>query len=70
MEVLQKDGGLSLVFVADKFLRFGHDGVSTFQGTKTSVTTQTNTNNAPFSIGVPCMAHKCNITFKTLFSLG
>jgi hypothetical protein len=70
MEVLQKDGGLSLVFVAHKLLCFGLDGVNTFQGTKTSVTTQINTNYAPFSIGVHCMAHKCNIAFKTLFRLG
>jgi hypothetical protein len=28
-----------------------------------------NINYAPFSIGVHCMAHKCNLAFKTLFSL-
>jgi hypothetical protein len=34
VEVLQKYGGLSLVFVAHKLLCFGPNGVSTFQGTK------------------------------------
>jgi hypothetical protein len=46
------------------------DGVNTFQGTKTSVTKQVNTNYAPFFIGVHCMIHRNNLTFKALSTLG
>ncbi len=45
-------------------------GVNTFQGIKIGVIKQINTNYAPFSIGVHCMAHKYKLTFKTLSTLG
>jgi hypothetical protein len=74
MEALQKGGGLSYVFITHKLLCFGANGVITFQGTKISVIKQINTNYALFSIGVHSMVHsmvhRCNLAFKTLFSLG
>jgi hypothetical protein len=69
MKALHNGGGLSLTFVSQKFLCFGANGVNAFQGTKIGVTKQINTNNAPFSIGLHYMAHRCNLAFKTLFSL-
>jgi hypothetical protein len=68
MEALHNGGGLSSTIVAKKLFRFGVDGVSTFQGIKIGVTKQINTNYAPFSIGVHCMVHRCNLAF--LFTLG
>jgi hypothetical protein len=69
MEALQK-GGLNPTFVFQKLFCFEVNGVSTFQGTKTGVIKQINTNYAPFSIGVHYMVHRCNLTFKTLSTLG
>jgi hypothetical protein len=70
IKALQKGRDLNLAFVFQKLLCFGVDGVSTFQGTKIGVTKQINTNYAPFSISVHYMAHKCNLAFKTLLTLG
>jgi hypothetical protein len=70
MEALQKGGGLSYASIIHKLLCFGVDGIITFQGTKIGVTKQINTNYAPFSIGVHYMAHRCNLAFKILYSLG
>jgi hypothetical protein len=68
-EALHNGGSLNLTFVTQKFLRFGVNGVDAFQGTKIGVTKQINTNNAPFSIGLHYMTHRCNLAFKTLSSL-
>jgi len=68
-KALHNGGGLSLTVVTQKFLCFGANGVNAFQGTKISVTKQINTNNAPFSIGLHCLIHRCNLAFKTLYSL-
>jgi hypothetical protein len=69
MEALQK-GGLNPTFVFQKLFCFGVNGVSTFQGTKIGVIKQISTNYAPFSIGVHYIAHRCNLAFKTLSTLG
>jgi len=61
METLQKGGGLSYTFIAEFFFCFGANKVSTFEGTKIGVIKQINTNYVPFSIGVHCMAHGCNM---------
>jgi hypothetical protein len=47
----------------------GADVVSTFQGAKTGVTQQIQSKYAPFALGVHCMAHRCNLAFKTLSQL-
>jgi len=69
MEALQK-GGLNPTFVFQKLFCFEVNGVSTFQSTKTGVIKQINTNYAAFSISVHYMAHRCNLTFNTLLTLG
>jgi len=70
MEALQKGRGFNYAFIVQKFLCFGANEVSTFQGTKIGVTKEIDINYAPLSIGVHCMAHKCNLAFKILSSLG
>ncbi len=47
MEALQNGGGLSSTIVAEKFFFGGAHGVNTFQGIKTGVIKQINTNYAP-----------------------
>jgi hypothetical protein len=69
MEALQK-GGLNPTFVFQKLFCFGVNGVSTFRGTKIGVIKQINTKYVPFSIGVHYIARRCNLTFKTLSTLG
>jgi hypothetical protein len=49
---------LSYVVIAEKLLCFKINGVSTFQGIKTGVIEQINTNCAPFSVGVHFMVHR------------
>jgi len=61
---------LNPTFLFQKLFCFAVDGVSTFQGTKTGVIKQINTNYAPFSIGVHCLAHRGNLAFKALSTLG
>jgi hypothetical protein len=46
------------------------NGVSTFQGIKTSAIKQINTKYAPSFNGVHYMAHRLNLAFKTLPTLG
>ena len=55
--------------IAQKVLSFGADGVSSLQGSRTGVTLQIKEKQAPFVIGVHCVAHRCNLTFKALSSL-
>jgi hypothetical protein len=61
---------LNPTFVFQKLFCFVVDGVSTFQCTKIGVTKQINTNYAHFSISVHCMAHRGNLAFKVLSTLG
>jgi hypothetical protein len=70
MEALQKGEVLNPTLVVQKLFYFAIDGVSTFQGTKIGVTKQINTNYARVSIGVQCMAHRGNLAFKALSTLG
>ncbi len=70
MEALQNGEGLSSTIVIKKLLCFGANGVNKFKGIKTRPIKQINTNYAPFSIGVHYMAHKRNLAFKTLSTLG
>ena len=52
MLALMREGSLTREEIACKLVCFGADGVSTFQGHKTSVTTQIREKYAPFSIGI------------------
>jgi hypothetical protein len=59
-------GGVGAGDLARKLLCFGTDGAATFQGARSGVTTQIQRDYTPYSIGVHCMAHQCNLAFKTL----
>jgi hypothetical protein len=62
--------GVDLETVAKKLLSFGADGASTLQGNRSGVTLQIQEKHASFMIGVHCVAHRCNLAFKALSSLG
>jgi hypothetical protein len=66
MYVLLGEGGLSHEEIASKLVCFRADGVSTFQGTKTGVTTQIREKWVPFSLGTNCGSHKINLVVETL----
>ena len=63
---LVEEGGLSREDIASKVVCFGADGVSTFQGPKTGVTTQIREKWAPFVIGANCASHRINLVVETL----
>ena len=63
---LMGEGGLSRSELASKLLCFGSDNVSTFQGSKTGVSTQICEKWAPFSLGMGCCGHRVNLCVQTL----
>ena len=69
MDALTQAAKMERLALAKTLLCFGADGVSTFQGPKTGVTHQIQSKYAPFALGVHCMAHRCNLAFKTLSQL-
>jgi hypothetical protein len=66
MHALLDEGGLSREEIASKLVCFGADGVSTFQGSKTGVTTQIHEKWAPFILGANCSNHRINLVVETL----
>ncbi len=58
MEALQNGEGLSFAIVIKKLFCFKVDGVKHSKSIKIGITKQINTNYAPFSIRVHCMAHR------------
>jgi hypothetical protein len=60
------EGGLSHEQIASKLVCFGADGVSTFQGAKTGVTTQIREKWGPFSLGANCCSHRVNLVVENL----
>jgi len=70
VEAVSTGGGLDTKTVAEKLISFGCDGASTLSGLRTGVTVQIKGQYAPFCHGVHCVAHRCNLAFKTLESLG
>jgi hypothetical protein len=66
MHVLLSEGGLSREQIASKLVCFRTDGVSTFQGTKTGVTTQIREKWASFSLGANYCSHRVNLVVETL----
>jgi len=66
---LSFEGGVSEVMIPEKLLCFGADGVTTFQGLKSGVTTQIKENYAPFTTGVHCCAHRLNLAAQSLSSM-
>lgn len=53
--------GISKFPLAFKLVCFGIDGVTTFQGSKTSVIVQLKENHAPLMLGVHYATHKINL---------
>ena len=66
MDALNNEGGLTIEDIAKKVVSFGADGVNTFQGHKMEVTTQFREKWAPFSVGIHCISHRCNLAVETL----
>ena len=62
--------GLDAETIAKKFLSFGADGVSMLQRNRIGVTLQIREKHALFMISVHCVAHRCNLAFKALLTLG
>ena len=54
-------GGFSENAVAKRMVSFGADGISVLQGSRIGVTTELKEHDAPFMIGVYCMAHQTNL---------
>jgi hypothetical protein len=61
--------GFSESVVAERLVCFGADGVSVFQGARAGVTQQLKQKDAPFLIGVHCMAHRTNLAVEPLSNL-
>jgi hypothetical protein len=53
-----------------KLICFKGNEVSAFQGVGTMVTKHNSIKYVPFCIRIHYMVHICNLTFKTIFSLG
>ena len=70
VEVVVTGNGLEKKALAAKLISFGCDGVSTLCGVRTGVTVQIKERYAPFSHGVHCVAHRCNLAFRTLEAFG
>ena len=68
MSALSVGDGIADADIAQKLLCFGADGVSSFQGVKTGVTTQIKEKYAPFATGVHCCAHRLNLAAQSLSS--
>jgi hypothetical protein len=66
MHALLGEGGLTHEEIASKLVCFGADGVSTFQGSKSGVTTQIREKWAPFCLGVSCSSHRINLVVETM----
>ena len=58
---LMREGNLIREEIACKLVCFGADGVNTFQGHKSGVTTQIHEKYAPFSIGITLLSIVCPI---------
>ena len=69
VEAIVTGSGLEKKALAAKLISFGYDGVSTLCGVRTGVTVQTKKQYASFSHGVHCVAHRCNLAFRTLETL-
>jgi hypothetical protein len=63
---LISEGSLTREEIAYKLVCFGVDGVSTFQGHKSGVTTQIREKYAPFTLGIHYFSHKMNLAIQTM----
>jgi hypothetical protein len=55
--------------VADRLVYFGANGMFVFQGSRSGVTQRLKDQEAPFMLGVHCMAHRTNLEVEPLFNL-
>jgi len=62
--------GLDTKTIAKKFILFGYDGASMLSGLRTGVTMQIKDQFALVCHGVHYVAHRCNLAFKALETLG
>lgn len=62
-------GGLTETEVAERLICFGTDGAAIFQGCQTGVTTQLHYQQAPYMIGMHCVAHRTSLVVGTLSNL-
>ena len=62
-------GGLADNTIAKRLVYFGADGVFVFQGCRSGVIQQLKDQDAPFMLGVHCMAHHTNLVVKPLSNL-
>ena len=69
MGALRGDANMERLALAKTLLCLGANGVSTFQGPKTWVTLQIHIKYVSVALSVHCMAHHCNLAFKTLSKL-
>lgn len=69
MGALSSGGGVTDSDISQKLLCFGADGVSSFQGLKTGVTSQIKEKYFPFATGVHCCAHRLNLAAQSLSQL-
>jgi hypothetical protein len=65
---LKEGRGVGTEEIKSKLLSFGVDGITIFQGARTSVAKQLQTKDALFMVGVHCFAHCVNLAARTLSS--
>ena len=70
VEAMKTDGGISRRTVAEKFVSFGADGVSVFQGSRTGVTRRLKDDHAPWMHGNHCMSHRFQLAIMILSKMG
>jgi hypothetical protein len=70
LAALEEAGGMDKIANRTKLISFGADGMSVFQGCRTGVATQLRMKHAPFLISVHCFAHRLNLAYKSLSSMG
>jgi hypothetical protein len=69
MTSLSWHGGLVDNVLAERLVCFGVDGMSVFQGCRCGVTQQLKDQEAPFMLGIHCMAHRTNLAVEPLSNL-
>jgi hypothetical protein len=70
LTALEEAGGMDKIANRTNLISFGADGVSVFQGCRTGVATQLRMKHAPFLVSVHCFAHRLNLAYKSLSSMG
>jgi hypothetical protein len=69
MQTLMHEGGFTKKLIGKRLMTFGADGVSIFQGTRSSFTKTIVDGWVPCSMGVHYMAHRTNLMVQILSHL-